>query len=1184
MAPNREAPPQEAPLNGKWILGALYCVLQAPLWAQSFTITTPCPLPQGTVGANYEVQLETANGKAPVQFAYLEGLVPPGLTFTQSGGLFGTPTAQGTLTFTIRATDGNATVVTKACSITIAPSSANPLQIATSCPLPQATTNQPYSTTLTASGGAPTYVWTIAFGSLPVGLALSANGSISGTATVSAVYNFVLSVNDSTLQTALRQCSISTTPGGGTTFSLTSIIPNQALQGTGPVTITLAGSGFNSNAIVVWNRGSSSAVDLATTFVDAGTVRAVVPASLLTSSGNFPVAVRRTILTSVEFTNSLPFTVSGGLSIRTTCPLPSAAQQVAYRFVLTAEGGIAPYAWSIASGTLPQGLSLGNSGEITGSATAAGESNFTLRVTDAQQNTATAACSLRVIGPFEVKPGFLSFTTTQGISPVAQELSVTSGSGTVPVSAQVLNASWLRVQLSNTSTPLRIRVDVDSAGLSPGTYNGLISVNASGASNGPIGVPVVLLINGPLLTQMQVRPRGLSFRFPRDASQPLQRHLTVSNAGAGTFNYQIAVTPISGGPWLTVLDPVGTVTPNQPGYSVMQASPSGLSPGTYLSRVTISGPPGAAPTSLLATLSISTGPEQLGISTSAVSFRGVAGGSSPPAQDLDVLSQGANPLFWQSVGGGAAGIGNFLRVAPTSETARPDLPSRVQVSADTSGLTSGLYSGILRVSTGSDNSPRLVAAHLRLLGPGQQPGIHAAPGGLVFTSQQGAGDPSAQSITLSNAGTVAATLDLAISGDARPFRLPTQIPQSLVPGEPQQIAISIVTAGLAPGAYEGGLVVSLGGDAQVVIVPLRLLLTPGGGCVRTSLLAAPLQPVTGFLAMTGSGLPIRARVMDNCGAALTIGAVTARLASPDATQSSLTHLGNGIWTGDVQVPNALANNQLRLDLVASSTSPVLRGTTTIFGAADDTITIPELAEDAVLSTSTFLPGQPVAPGGLVAAFGLNLADRSASAFPPAPSLAGALAFFASPTTGLAALPLFYASPNQLNGEVPRDLLPGVSRQVIVQRGGQISRPVDVVLAAAQPGIFTINQQGTGQGAILDGSTTAELGRAVLAAPGTPVGRGRIVSIYCEGLGRVNPEVANGTPAPSAEPFSRTVNAVTVTIGGQGAQVLYAGLAPGFVGLYQVNALVPSDAQLGDAVPVTVSVSGATSNVATIAVR
>ena len=1183
MAPNREAPHQEAPLNGKWILCALCCALQAPLWAQNFTITTPCPLPQGTVGASYETQLETVNGRAPVQFAYLDGLLPPGLGFTATGRLFGTPQAQGTLTFTIRATDANATAITKACSITILPNSSNPLQILTTCPLPQAPSNQPYNTALTASGGAQPYVWTVAFGALPTGLSLSANGSISGTATVNGISNFVLSVNDSTQQTALRQCSLATAPGGGNTFTLSSISPNSALQGAAQLTITLVGSGFNSNSVVIWNYGTADQRALDTTFVDAGTVRAIVPASLFAASGSFPVAVRRTILTSPEFTNALPFTVAGGLTIRTVCPLPSAAQQVAYRAVLAAEGGVVPYSWSIAAGSLPQGITLNSNGEVTGSASAAGQSTFTLRVTDSQQNSATAPCSLRVNGPFEVKPSFLSFSSTQGISPLAQELNVTSGSGAATVNAQVPSTSWLRVQLSNATTPARLRVEVDSAAMPPGTYNGLITVSAAGASNGPVGIPVVLQVNAPLPAQLQVRPRGLSFRAPRGAAQPLYRHLTVSNAGAGTFNYQISVTPLSGGAWLTVLDPIGTVSANQPSYSMMQANPAGLASGTYLSRVTVSGPPGSAPTVLLASLSISAGPDQLGTSTTSLSFRGAAGGALPPPRDLDILSQGENSLFWQSTSGGAAGIGNFLRLSPASDSARPDLPSRVEVSADTTGLAAGLYSGILRIGTGSDNSPRLVSAHLRILGPGQQPGLHAAPGGLLFTAQQGSGDPPTQTITLVNPGTAAATLDFALSGDSRPFRLPAETPSSLAPGEPQQIAISIVTAGLTPGVYEGGVAIALGGDAQVVIVPLRLVLTPGN-CVRTSLALAPVQPVTGFLAMTGSGLPVRLRVVDNCGAAMTAGAVTARFAAPDATQSSLTHTGNGVWAGDLQVPNGLANNQLRLDLQATSAGTALRASAAIFGAADDTITIPELAEDAVLSTSTFLPGQPVAPGGLVAAFGVNLADRSASAFPPVPSLAGALAFFASPNTGLSALPLFFASPNQLNAETPRELLPGVSRQVIVQRGGQISRPVDVVLAGTQPGIFTINQQGTGQGAILDASTTAELGRAVLAAPGTPVLRGRIVSIYCEGLGRVNPEVPSGTLAPSSEPLARTVSPVTAIIGGQSAQILYAGLAPGFVGLYQVNAIVPSDAQTGDAVPLTVSVGGAVSNTATIAVR
>jgi len=138
-------------------------------------------------------------------------------------------------------------------------------------------------------------------------------------------------------------------------------------------------------------------------------------------------------------------------------------------------------------------------------------------------------------------------------------------------------------------------------------------------------------------------------------------------------------------------------------------------------------------------------------------------------------------------------------------------------------------------------------------------------------------------------------------------------------------------------------------------------------------------------------------------------------------------------------------------------------------------------------------------------------------------------------------------------------------------------PQSLVVAAAQPGIFTVNQQGTGQGAIMKSD------QVTLAQPGTPASIGETVVIYCTGLGAVTPAVKEGAPAP-ALPLSTTVNPVTVTIGGVAAHVAYNGLTPGYAGLYQVNAVVPAGITTGDAVPVVLSVAGQTSPPATIAVR
>ena len=95
--------------------------------------------------------------------------------------------------------------------------------------------------------------------------------------------------------------------------------------------------------------------------------------------------------------------------------------------------------------------------------------------------------------------------------------------------------------------------------------------------------------------------------------------------------------------------------------------------------------------------------------------------------------------------------------------------------------------------------------------------------------------------------------------------------------------------------------------------------------------------------------------------------------------------------------------------------------------------------------------------------------------------------------------------------------------------------------------------------------------------------GEFISIYCTGLGTVSNQPATGAAA-QASPLSVTTTIPTVTIGGVAAQVGFSGLTPGAVGLYQVNVQVPAGARTGDAVPVILSIGGATSNAATIAVQ
>jgi uncharacterized protein (TIGR03437 family) len=179
--------------------------------------------------------------------------------------------------------------------------------------------------------------------------------------------------------------------------------------------------------------------------------------------------------------------------------------------------------------------------------------------------------------------------------------------------------------------------------------------------------------------------------------------------------------------------------------------------------------------------------------------------------------------------------------------------------------------------------------------------------------------------------------------------------------------------------------------------------------------------------------------------------------------------------------------------------------------------------------------------------------------------------------GTEALPLLYAGMGQVNVQVPYDVPVNTLFQVTVQRDNVQSLPEQLVIAPAQPGIFTVDKSGAGQGVIYRSDGVQ------LAQPGSPASAGEMIAIYCTGLGTVTPAVQAGTPPPDS-PVSTTDNAVAVTIGGQDAQAMSGTLVPGQPGVYRVVATVPSGVS-GDAVPVVVTVAGqASPAVVTMAVQ
>jgi uncharacterized protein (TIGR03437 family) len=153
-----------------------------------------------------------------------------------------------------------------------------------------------------------------------------------------------------------------------------------------------------------------------------------------------------------------------------------------------------------------------------------------------------------------------------------------------------------------------------------------------------------------------------------------------------------------------------------------------------------------------------------------------------------------------------------------------------------------------------------------------------------------------------------------------------------------------------------------------------------------------------------------------------------------------------------------------------------------------------------------------------------------------------------------------------------------AQQVIASRGLALSVPQPVVIAAAAPGVFTF---GDNQGVVVDVEPSS--GSQYVVNPARPATSGHVLVIYCTGLGETVPSVPTGQAAP-ADTLSRAVNDVEVTIGGLPAEVLFAGLTPTQVGLYQVNVKLPSGLTPGPRVPLVVSAAGQVSAPVDIAVQ
>jgi len=688
--------------------------------------------------------------------------------------------------------------------------------------------------------------------------------------------------------------------------------------------------------------------------------------------------------------------------------------------------------------------------------------------------------------------------------------------------------------------------------------------------------------------------------------------ITISNTGGGTV--QFSATSDQPG-WLTV-GGGGSATSTAPGTLGFKVNPAGLAPGLYTGHILVTGNGSSGQAKVTVTLVVSGMSSSLELSQRGLNFTATSGGASPPAQSFTVSNSGGGTLNWKAQAQ-AIGGGSWLSVTPDGVANGGQTGGVATVSVNPAGLAEGQYYGAIEIrAQGAVNSPQSVSVLLKVQKSGTKgAGIVFSTGGLLLGGTAGIVTGPVGLFNPSNAAGSYATTTSVAQGSGWLSVSPAS--GTLAPG-PNQLTVQADLTGLESGLYNGVVTVAFD-DGTTGAIQVTLLATGSAGATPQSASLAQAAAFRPFATQLCSGnkpsylIPVfrqplsqssaqvavvqlvQVQIVDDCFHAVTQdngGGAEVTFSNKDAAVK-LSDTGGGIWEGTWTPTNAA--DQVTLQVVAKSAGS---GLADLIGGTTLTVTVqppaaggaaqPQGAVNAA-SGQTATP-EIVVPGGYVAIYGIFLASDgspSATSVPLPMNLNDTQLLL-----GDQPLRLSYASPGQVNGLIPQNLNANASFQMSVLRGSTRSVPVPVTVAALQPGIFTTDNSGSGQGSVQIAGT------ALLAAPeddgARPVKSGtEYLSVYCTGLGPVvgtkgEPAPADGFPA-ALPTIYQTTGTVTATIGGVNAPVVFSGLTPTLVALYQVNVQVPEGTPTGDAVPLVLTVTNkdgmaVQSNTVTVAVQ
>jgi hypothetical protein len=423
-----------------------------------------------------------------------------------------------------------------------------------------------YNQTVSATGGLPTYTWSVTSGTLPTGLNLAPlTGIISGTAGVVGSQQFVVTALDSDGRSTSRQFTINVT---GPLTLLTTSMPNGAINETYTEYMKVSGG------IPPYSFTVTGQLPVGLTLNSSSGLISGIPT--LAGLTNAAISVTDSSWPTPQSLTSKPFSIRiwSLATIVTTATLPSVINNTAMTPVtLTAKAGTAPYAWSLFSGTMPTGVTISTDGVISGTPAVAGNYSFTIRATDSSATpfNANKLFYLHVGDPIQI--------TTQSISygavgvPFSSTLYAANGvmpytwlitSGTLPAGLSfsaagiisgtptTVGSSTVTFRVTDSDTPAQTITKTLTVYIDPLTIvtQSLPNVDQGTAYNTTIsttGNPV------PTLTYTGTLPSGLTFTDKGNGTATISG--TVVYGTAGSYPITVSATNASG-------------TVNQP-YSLM---------------------------------------------------------------------------------------------------------------------------------------------------------------------------------------------------------------------------------------------------------------------------------------------------------------------------------------------------------------------------------------------------------------------------------------------------------------------------------------------------------------------------------------------------------------------------------------------------------------------------------------